>query len=170
MPSVHVCSLARLEATAASSGASHLVTIVNIGTPVRRPSIIPADRHLFLGFHDLTEQSPDVVLPAVRHIEQLLEFVGDWDQAEPLLVHCYAGISRSTAAAFISLCATRPDRDEADIARMLRRASPTAFPNPLMVQIADDILGRGGRMSAAIASIGRGLEGESEPFMLPIER
>ncbi|MCW5716148.1 MAG: protein tyrosine phosphatase [Bauldia sp.] len=170
MPSVHVCSLPLLEPTATASGASHLVTIVDVGTPVRRPAVIPPDRHLFLGFHDMTIGGPGVLLPAEHHIRTLLEFVqDDWDRERPLLVHCYAGVSRSTAAAFITVCASRPDRDEAEIAAFLRKSSPTAFPNPLMVAIADRMLGREGRMSAAIAGIGPGVEGiESTPFALPL--
>jgi len=170
MPSVHVCSLPLLEPTATASGASHLVTIVDVGTPVRRPAVIPPDRHLFLGFHDMTAAAPGVLLPAEHHIRTLLEFVQeDWDRERPLLVHCYAGVSRSTAAAFITVCASSPEREEAEIAACLRRSSPTAFPNRLMVAIADRMLGREGRMSAAIAGIGDGIVGvDSTPFALPL--
>ena len=170
MPSIHVCSLARLESTVARSGASHLVTIVDKGTPVRRPQSIRADRHLFLGFNDVTMPMEGMLLPAAHHIERLLGFLGAWDRERPIVVHCHAGISRSTAAAFIGLCAIAPDRDEGEIAWGIRRSSPTAFPNPLMVALADGILGRKGRMSAAVAAIGRGVDAfESVPFVLPIK-
>jgi len=169
MPSIHVCSLARLGATVAASGASHMVSIVNAGTPVTRPASIPVDRHLFLGFDDLAEPAAGMVAPSARHLHQFIDFLGQWDQSKPLVVHCFAGISRSTAGAFIAVCSLLPEREEEDIARALRRASPYAFPNPLMVQHADAILGRGGRMSNAILGIGRGVETyESDPFMLPV--
>jgi predicted protein tyrosine phosphatase len=169
MPSIHVCSLARLGPTVAASGASHLVTIVDRGTPVLRPPAIPPDRHLFLGFNDIIEPIEGMTPPAATHIEDLLLFVDRWDRARPLVVHCYAGISRSTAGAFIAACAARPARPEAEIAQKIRRASPTAFPNLLMVQHADALLNRGGRMVAAIHAIGRGVDAfESEPFMLPL--
>ena len=58
-----------------------------------------------------------------------------------MVVHCWAGISRSTAAAFISLCAINPDAPEELIAARLREASPTAYPNRLMVRLADAALG-----------------------------
>ena len=73
-----------------------------------------------------------------------------------MVVHCFAGISRSTAAAFITLCVARPKRDERDIARRLRQASRFATPNARIIAIADTMLGRNGRMIEAIAEIGRG--------------
>jgi predicted protein tyrosine phosphatase len=86
-----------------------------------------------------------------------------------MVVHCRAGISRSTAAAFIALCATRPDREERAIARALRAASVYATPNPRLVALADELLGRDGRMIAAIAAIGAGeLAFESVPFTLTV--
>ncbi len=64
----------------------------------------------------------------------------------------------------------RPKRDEFAIARALRAASPTASPNARLVALADDALGRRGRMNEAIAEIGRGQEcSEGEPFTLGAE-
>jgi predicted protein tyrosine phosphatase len=86
-------------------------------------------------------------------------------------VHCYAGISRSTAAAFVAVCALVPDRDEEEIAYDLRQRSPSATPNRLIVEIADRMLGRDGRMARAIASIGRGEDAfEGTPFVLDLDR
>jgi predicted protein tyrosine phosphatase len=85
-------------------------------------------------------------------------------------VHCYAGISRSTAGAFVTVCALNPGRDEMLIARALRDASPTATPNRRIVALADRILGRDGRMVGAIESIGIGMVAyASEPFRLDLE-
>jgi predicted protein tyrosine phosphatase len=86
-----------------------------------------------------------------------------------MVVHCYAGISRSTAGAFISACALNPQRDEAMIAWSIRRASPTAMPNRRLVSLADRLLGRGGRMIAAIEAIGPGNgAAEAHPFRLDL--
>ena len=80
------------------------------------------------------------------------------------------GISRSTASAYATVCALNPRRDEATIAQALRRASPTATPNALIVSLADRLLGREGRMIAAIETIGRGdLTAEAAPFRLDLE-
>ncbi|HZC94868.1 MAG TPA: protein-tyrosine phosphatase family protein, partial [Bradyrhizobium sp.] len=108
-------------------------------------------------------------LPDASHLDELIGFVHAWDRAEPMLIHCFAGVSRSTAAAYIATCALAPQRDEFDVARSLRVASPSASPNTLLVAIADRALGRRGRMSEAIAEIGRGRDCfEGEPFALEL--
>jgi predicted protein tyrosine phosphatase len=169
MPQVLVCPLSLVPATVASSGARHLVTLINGDTPVERPSAIAVENHLFLGINDIVEPAEGLVAPALEHVQELIDFIGRWDQAHPLVVHCFAGISRSTAAAFIALCAVNPKRTEADIAQRLRAASPTATPNARIVAFGDEILGRHGRMSAAIQSIGRGaMAVEGMPFAIPV--
>ena len=91
----------------------------------------------------------------------------DWDRREPMLIHCFAGLSRSTAAAFITLCAINPDTPEEIIAGALRRSSDTAVPNKLFVALADEELGREGRMSAALAGMGPNrIPTECVPFVL----
>ena len=88
---------------------------------------------------------------------------------QSLVVHCHAGISRSTAAAYVIACARRPDLDEGHLADELRRLSPSATPNPLIVAHGDAALGREGRMVEAIRRIGRGAEAfEGVPFRLDL--
>lgn len=170
MPRIHVCSLSRLQATVAGSGASHLVTLINEGTPVPRPASIPAERHLFLGFNDIIAPLDGMTPPGEEHIHRFLAFIDGWDRRAPIVVHCFAGISRSTAGAFIALCALAPKQDEHGIAHRLRQASAIATPNQLMVRLADGVLGRGGRMVAAIDAIGRGADAfEGQPFNLAVE-
>jgi predicted protein tyrosine phosphatase len=169
MSFVCVCPLSQIATTVASTKASHLVSLINDGTLVTRPDSIPEENYLFLGMNDINEPQDGLVAPAEEHVRALLDFVDSWDRQRPMVVHCYAGISRSTAGAFIALCAAEPKRDEADIARRLRSASPFATPNPLLVAIADAMLGRGGRMIAAIHEIGQGeMAVESVPFMLAL--
>jgi predicted protein tyrosine phosphatase len=108
------------------------------------------------------------VLPCESHVCDLIRFAREWDRQAPLLIHCWAGISRSTAAAFISLCALNPAGTEHDLAWVLRRASPTAYPNRLLVALADEALARNGRMVTAVEDIGRGrVAEEAEVFSLP---
>jgi predicted protein tyrosine phosphatase len=167
MPTLHVCPLSRLHETVAETRASHVVSLMGAGAEVRRPETIAAQRHLFIGVSDIVEPREGYVLPATEHIEQLLAFVRAWGRESPLVFHCWAGISRSTAAAYIAACALAPERDEATIATSLREASPSATPNARFVALADDILNRRGRMVDAIRAIGRGTEAmEGTPFML----
>jgi predicted protein tyrosine phosphatase len=169
MPRLHVCSLALIAETVGKTGACSLVTLLSPGTEVQRPMHILPERHLHLAVSDIVEATPGQVLPEATHLDELLKFVYAWDRAEPMLIHCFAGVSRSTAAVYIAACALAPKRDEFDVARSLRAASPTASPNTLLVALADDALGRRGRMREAIAEIGRGRECfEGEPFALEL--
>ena len=170
MPEVHVCPLSLVPDTVARARASHLVSLINDNTPVARPHGIAATNHLFLGVNDIVEPMDGMVLPAETHVRELIDFVDGWDRRRPIVVHCFAGISRSTAAAYITLCAVNPSRGEGEIAKRLRAASRFASPNPLIVALGDRLLGRGGRMIDAIDAIGRGeVAIESIPFAIPIE-
>lgn len=170
MPSLHVASLSRLHETVAAVGARHVVTLINAATVVERPAGVSAGRHLFLGMSDIVSPIDGHILPGEAHVASLLRFVRDWDRAAPMVIHCWAGISRSTAAAYIAACALAPARREDEIALALRTASPSATPNARLVALADAALGRAGRMSAAIEGIGRGADAfEGAPFQLRLE-
>jgi predicted protein tyrosine phosphatase len=167
---IHVCSLALLHDTVRETGARHVVTLIKDVTLVHRPSDIAAENHLLLDMDDINEHVDGYVLPAEQHIEDMLRFVRRWDRTAPLVVHCYAGISRSTAGAFVAACALNPRRDERQIARALRLASPTAYPNMRIVRLADRALQRNGRMVTAIEAIGRGEAAHAAmPFRLDLE-
>ena len=169
MPRLHVCSLALIAETVDKTGARSLVTLLSPGTAVERPTAIEAEGHLYLAVSDIVEPMEGHVLPEAAHLEEFLAFVRAWDRKSPMLIHCFAGVSRSTAAAYIAACALAPERDEFAIACGLRAASATASPNARLVALADDALGRGGRMNEAIAKIGRGQEcSEGAPFALEL--
>jgi predicted protein tyrosine phosphatase len=167
---IHVCSLARLHETVEQTGARHVITLLKDTDLVQRPCGIILENHLILGMDDITGPLEGYVAPADEHVTKLLNFVRGWNRAAPLVIHCYAGISRSTAGAYVAACALNPRRDELAIARTLRRASPTATPNHRIVALADRALGRGGRMTTAIEEIGRGVMAfEGDPFRLDVE-
>jgi predicted protein tyrosine phosphatase len=167
---IHVCSLARLHETVADTGARHVVSLIGDEARLERPTSIAPENHLWLRLHDISTPLDGYIMPSEEHVSVLLDFVRGWDRRAPLVVHCYMGISRSTASAFASVCALNPDRDEDSIAQALRRASPTATPNMRIVSLADRLLGRQGRMVTAIETIGRGdLTAEAAPFRLDLD-
>lgn len=167
---IHVCSLTKLEETVALTGARHVITLINAGTPMRLPATIGHQNHLFLAMHDIVETLDGMTPPGEAHVAQMLDWVNDWDRSTPLVVHCFAGISRSTAAAYTLVSALNPWRDEAALAALLRERAPSATPNRRIVEIADRLLGRDGRMVAAIDAIGRGADAfEGTPFALEVE-
>jgi predicted protein tyrosine phosphatase len=153
---IYVAPLSLVGSTIEDVRVSHLVTLINGDTLVPTPPSITPDRHLRLDMNDICEPAAGLVLPCQEHVADLVQFALDWDRKAPLLIHCWAGISRSTAAAFITLCALNPDADEFGLAKALRRASSTAYPNRRLVALGDDVLSRSGRMIEAVEHIGRG--------------
>ena len=169
MSRIHVCSIFKIADMAEATGARSLITLINDDIIVHRPASIAPEQHLFVAVSDITTETEGHVLPGETHVASLLEFVKHWDREHPLLIHCFAGVSRSTAAAFISACALSPQRDESEIAQAIRRASPTATPNRRLVAVADNMLRRDGRMVEAIERIGRGEDCiEGIPFALEL--
>ena len=158
-----------MHATVDETGARHIVTLLRLTDQVERPRQVAPENHLVLAVDDIAIPMEGYTVPAEEHVERLIEFVGKWDRAAPMVVHCYAGISRSTAGAFVAACALNPARDELAIAWDIRCASRTAQPNARIVTIADRLLKRQGRMVRAIETIGPGdLATEGHPFQLDL--
>ena len=89
--SICVCSLSRLHHTVRASGASHILTLINAGTPVERPGHIAEARHLFLGFNDITTPMEGMTPPGAEHVEALIGFAENWDRRAPMVVHAMEG-------------------------------------------------------------------------------
>lgn len=148
---------------------SHLVTLLSPEHMIETPAGFPAARHLRLGVNDVVDVEAGDHPPGRQHIEALLAFTRDWSAEAPILVHCWAGISRSMASAYTILCDRLGPGSEIVAARAIRARAPHAYPNALLVQYADDLLGREGRMIAAIKSIGAGrMAAEGEIVELPL--
>ena len=118
--------------------------------------------------HDIADEGgPEA--PARRHIDDLLAFGRHWDARAPMIVHCWAGISRSTAATYTLLCDRAGPGSEHEIAQALRARAPHAQPNKLLVRFADEALGRNGAMVRAIDAIGSGeIATEGFPVDMPL--
>jgi predicted protein tyrosine phosphatase len=110
-------------------------------------------------------------MPAATHVDRLLRFLKRWDPKDTLLIHCRAGIGRSTATAFIAACYHNPATEEQEIAATLRQVAPLARPNKTLIRIADNAMNRKGRMLAAIENALRDASfvdaSEGEPFEIP---
>ncbi|MGL4636066.1 MAG: tyrosine phosphatase family protein [Beijerinckiaceae bacterium] len=169
MPFIQVCSLAKLGRITADINASHVLTLINERTAVERPASILPDNHLYIGVSDIIEPLDGHIIPGEAHVQKLLHFVQRWDRAQPMIIHCYAGVSRSTAGALITACALNPDRSEHEVASLIRQRSPTATPNLRLVAVADHMLNRNGALLKAAEQIGRGEDCfEGTPFRLEI--
>jgi predicted protein tyrosine phosphatase len=161
-----VCGLSEVERLVALRRPSHLVTLLDPASMIETPAGLAARRHLRVGVNDIAEPMEGLVLPGEQVVSDLIAFARDWDESAPMLIHCWAGISRSTAAAFTIACERSAPGKEADIAWALREAAPHAYPNRRIVALADDLLGRQGRMVDAVEAIGLGDFAIGFPFEL----
>ena len=167
---IYVCSLAALPETVRATGASHVLTVMANVDQVQRPASVLEANHLKVSMDDITQEMDGFLAPSQEHIERVLNFVRNWDRSAPMVVHCYAGISRSTASAFAAACMLNPHRDEIEIARQIRARSPIASPNRLIVTLADKALGRDGRMLRALDEMGPGsMTVEGRPFRVDLD-
>lgn len=149
-----VCGLAEVPGVIASRRPSHMVTLLDPASMIETPAGVAADRHLRIGVNDIAEATEGLVLPTEQVVNDLLAFGATWDETAPMIVHCWAGISRSTASAFILACERNPDMDERSIALAMRKAARHAYPNRRIVALADDLMGRRGRMVDAVEAMG----------------
>jgi len=164
-----ICALSQIHAVIKSRRLSHMVTLLSPAEMIDTPRGVPAERHLRIKVNDIAETMPGLVAPDEAMVARIVKFGAGWTADSPMLVHCWAGISRSTATAFILACERNPDVEEVAIARALRAASRYANPNRRFVALADDLLGRKGRMVDAVAAIGPGeVTMESHTFDLPV--
>jgi predicted protein tyrosine phosphatase len=163
-----ICPLAQLDAALALAP-SHVLTLLAPGAEIPSCPTIALAGRLVLRFNDINGPAEGLTHASRKDIETLIAFARSWRGPAPFVAHCWAGISRSTAGAYVAACALNPGRDELAIAWEIRRASRTAQPNVAIVSIADRLLKRDGRMMRAIETIGPGhLAAEGDPFRLDI--
>jgi predicted protein tyrosine phosphatase len=154
MPHLLVVPLSGLDDALESHRPSHLVTLLSPQHMISTPAGFDPARHLRLGVNDISDPQAGDHPPDREHIDRLIAFGRGWNANAPLLIHCWAGVSRSMASAFIILCDRLGQDREIEIALAMRRRAPHASPNSLLVRHADDALGRGGRMVTALTMMG----------------
>lgn len=154
MPRIIVTPLSLIEETILADQPSHLLTLLGPDYMIAPHGSFAEGRHLRVQVHDIAVPLPGQVHPGAQHAKRVLVFAEGWDRKRPMLIHCWAGISRSTASMFMILCKFNPQADEAMILRRMRASAPHIQPNRLLVAHADAILGRDGRMVEALDSIG----------------
>ena len=166
---IYVSPLSGVEDAIRLHGPSHLVSLLDPDSMIPTPEGISAGKHLRLSVNDIASPVDTLTAPGEAHVAELISFIRTWDQTDPMLVHCWAGISRSTAAAFITLCVLNEDQSEDALAQLIRRNAAHAFPNRLMVRHADSLLRRKGRMIDAIEAMGPArATWEGVTFALPV--
>ncbi len=162
---IYISSWRTMEARAAEMGATHVLSLLGIeGVPQTPQGIDPA-RHLHIEVDDFPAPYAGDIEPTEAHVRTFLEFAEKWDRQGAMFVHCYAGVSRSTAAALSILCHYNPGR-EMEAAAALRQAAPHAKPNGRIVALADRVMGLDGRLVGAVEAMGPGFyEGGPTPLV-----
>lgn len=132
------------------TGASHVLSILDPDHPVPEAfGRFGEHEKLELRFHDIIEDLPGMEPPRDADVASVLGFGSGLRPDDHLLVHCHAGISRSTASMVLILAQALPDVAGHDIMQEVLRIRPKAWPNLRIIEIGDAMLGRQGEMIAA---------------------
>lgn len=150
---IWISSLRDVHDAHAQASPAQIVSLLSPGSDFPDFDGFNDDRHMRVEVNDILEDMENRPAPGEHHVETVVSFLKGWKPDDPLLVHCWAGMSRSTATALIAACMHNPQADEEKIGAALAAASPTAYPNTRIVAIADEILGRDGRMARAAENI-----------------
>jgi predicted protein tyrosine phosphatase len=156
LPDLTICGLDELGDHSARA-VTHVLSILDPNWPEPEAFWTYDPHHrIEMHFNDAIEPGPGIELPQARHVEEILAFGNTFQRdlaarrEAHLLIHCHAGISRSTAAMTALLTQADPEETEERIFERLVAIRPKAWPNSLMIGFADDLLGRGGRLTAAL--------------------
>jgi predicted protein tyrosine phosphatase len=150
---ITVCGLDEL-AVHREARVSHVLSILDPEWPV--PEVFGSfseHEKLELRFHDVIDANPGTVMPSPIHVQQLLAFGCALDR-EPLidahlLVHCHAGVSRSSASMALLIAQAMPDSSGDAIFSEILQIRPQIWPNLRIVEMGDRALGRNGSLIAA---------------------
>ena len=152
-----ICGIPELDEHCAA-GVTHVLSILDPDWPDPPAfAAFPAHHRLALRFYDVIEARPDQHAPASADVERLLAFGREPDltAGSHLLIHCHAGVSRSTAAAALILAQAQPGRPAREALEAVAQLRPRAWPNLRMIELGDVFLGRNGEIVAAVAPIYR---------------
>lgn len=154
---ISVCGIEELGGHC-ETGVSHVLSILDPEYPVPEAfGSFGEHARLELRFHDVIEPAPGMIVPEVADVASILDFGRDLqaEAAARLLVHCHAGISRSTAAMTLILAQAQPGLAAERLLQGVLGIREKAWPNLRMLEMGDALLGRGGTLPAAAAAIYR---------------
>ena len=170
MTNIYVSPLSRLPAMIELVSPSHIITLLS---PERMIDEISGVNHYRVGIHDYHGGMVhgrtiigEPTIPNIKHVEGIIQYLEQWNRNGNILIHCWAGISRSTATALIALLLHKKI-SEMDAALAIRNSSAAAAPNPLLIQFADEVLGKQGRLIKAVSEMSKAYPAnENDPFCL----
>ncbi len=156
---ITVCGLEEL-AGHADREVSHVLSILDPDQP--EPEAFGAygeHARLELKFHDIIEETAGFEAPQPGHVEKMLEFgqdlLRDPESVRHLLVHCHAGISRSTAAMTLLLAQAQPTLGADEVLAQVVHIREKAWPNLRILTFGEELLGRRGEFTSAAGAVYR---------------
>lgn len=152
MARIYVCGLDDMPDLVVDLRPGRVISLLPQSQQPETPMGVAPANHLRIAVDDIDEPQPGHTVPDRPHVEALLAFLRAAPPSESILIHCLAGVSRSPAAALIAVALEAPGR-EREAAQALRAAARFADPNRLLVALADDLLGRSGRLVAALEAM-----------------
>lgn len=148
-----ICGVHDLPDVLARFSPSHVISITDPDDePLDFPEQITVLRLTFFDLHTMTGMVAKTLTardrgdyPCVDHAEAILDFGRQLPAGARVLVHCHAGVSRSTAAGFLLMAARMPGQEDVAF-NLIKRIRPVAQPNRLLVRHGDRLLGAEKRM------------------------
>lgn len=113
--------------------ATKTISLLDPGMAFPKPK--PADVHLIVNFDDVDFNKADKIMPQMAHVEQILDFSGSFTPTDRVLIHCHAGISRSTAIAIGILIQHGFTVDDAF--KKVQAVRRILWPNSLIISYID---------------------------------
>ncbi len=145
-----ICGLSELP-SALKFQPSHVISITDPDDEdVEFPSSLTVLRLAFRDVHSAPafiqrRAAQDAGLPTIDHAQSILDFGRLLPDGARVLAHCWAGMSRSAAAAYLLACQAMPRAEHAAL-DLIKSIRPRAQPNRLLVRHGDRLLGAGRRM------------------------
>lgn len=142
---IKVCELDTADFHRKDWGATHTVSLID---PKAESSIVKSDDRLVLALSDVNMVNASRTPPRPGHVAKVFEFTKDLQPTDRVLVHCHAGVSRSTAMAIGILCqhGMRP----ADALKRVQSVRPQLWPNTLIIGYIDEILDLKGELLSVV--------------------
>lgn len=164
-----VAPLALVEELTEQEKPAYLLSVIGEEYVPPTPASLPADCHIKLAMHDIAEDEFGMQAPKMEDAERIIALAKEWDQSAPLLVHCFAGVSRSGAAALMTLVALNPGKEK-EAAELMRERGAHAWPNSKLIADADHLLNCEGRLIQAVKEMGpANLAKQGRPYRLPAQ-
>lgn len=151
---VTVCNIGQVPSMILFKGATHVVTMLRRPElrELKMPRAFNKDNWLFLDMDDVINETADEA-PQKEQVVQLLDWVKKLPTDAHLVIHCYAGVSRSTAAALAVKVQELGVNRIKDAIAWLVENRPVACPNPVITKFADELLGANGELHAAAEEV-----------------